>query len=33
MAMFQSESFYKFYMLDAQESETGGVRKMYICLF
>ena len=33
MAMFQSESFCKFYMTDTQESETGGVRKMYICLF
>ena len=33
MAMFQGESFYKFYMPDTQESETGGVRKMYICLF
>ena len=33
MAMFQSESFYKFYMPDTQESETGGVREMYICLF
>ena len=33
MAMFPDESFYKFYMPDTQESETGGVREMYICLF
>ena len=33
MAMFPGESFCKFYMPDTQESETGGVREMYICLF
>ena len=33
MAMFPGESFCKFYMPDTQETETGGVRKMYICLF
>jgi len=33
MAMFQSESFCKFYMPDTQETETDGVREMYICLF
>jgi hypothetical protein len=33
MAMFPGESFYKFYMPDTQEYETGGVREMYICLF
>ena len=33
MAMFPGESFYKFYMPDTQESETGGVREMYIYLF